>query len=155
MAKQNNVVAVEQGVAAQATVAIPATLRALRVARVQVALYARRIAEKKQAYVARVQANNQRAYMLAAQQLAAQYGLDPAQNTLAVRAVHSKQQHAPSAAPGACARVHALAEQYKGVRADVLAACKLAGINPATAATQFAKWQKAQKAVVVVADTEE
>lgn len=93
---------------------------------------------------ARRVAATQQAYMLAVQQLAAQYNM-PVPNTMSVRPFNKPQQHAPSAVQGACAQVHAIAVANQGVRAATLAACKAAGINPATAATQFAKWQKAQK----------
>ncbi len=136
-------VAPAQVVVAQATVVVPQTLRALRIARLQVALLQQRIAAKQVAHAVRTQAANQQAYLLAAQQLAAQYGINPAHNTLAVRSVHTKQQHAPSAVAGACAKVHAIAAQCNGVRSATLAACKAAGINPATAATQYAKYRKA------------
>lgn len=136
------VVAPVQGVVAQATVVVPATLRAVRVARVQAALHRNRIAAKQVAHVAKVQAANNSAYLLAVQQLAAQYGV-AAPNTLSVRSVHTPQQHAPSTQPGACARVHAIAAQCNGVRSTTLAMCKQAGINPATAATQYAKYRKA------------
>lgn len=96
---------------------------------------------------ARRLAATQQSYMLAVQQLAAQFNM-PVPNTMSVRAYNNPQKHAPSAVQGACAAVHALAEQNQGVRSATLAACKAAGINPATAATQFAKWQKANKAAV-------
>lgn len=97
-------------------------------------------------------AATQHAYMLGVQQLAAQYGM-PVPNTMSVRAYNNPQKHAPSAVQGACSVVHTLAEQNQGVRSATLAACKAAGINPATAATQFAKWQKAQKAAAAKADS--
>lgn len=100
---------------------------------------------------ARRSAQQQASYMLAVQQLAAQYGL-PVPNTMSVRPFNNPQKHAPSAVQGACSRVHAIAEQCGGVRSATLAQCKVEGINPATAATQFAKWQKAQKAAAAVAD---
>ncbi len=137
------VVANVQVVAPVVTVAQPATLRATRIARVQVALHAQRIAAKQQHYVAQTQHAKQQAYLHAVQQLAAHYGIDPAQNTIAVRAVNTVQQHAPSAVAGACKRVHEIAAQCNGVRSATLAACKAAGINPATAATQYAKYRKA------------
>lgn len=95
-------------------------------------------------------AATQHAYMLAVQQLAAQHGM-PVPNTMSVRPFNKPQQHAPSAVQGACALVHELAEQNQGVRAATLAACVARGINPATAATQFAKWQKATKAAAAQA----
>jgi hypothetical protein len=146
MGNNKNVVAATvapaQVVVAQATVAVPTTLRAVRIARVQVALHRNRIARKQTQYVAATTASKQQAYMLAVQQLSAQFGL-PVPNTLSVRAYNNPQKHAPSAVQGACAQVHAIAAQCGGVRATTLAACKAAGINPATAATQYAKYRKA------------
>lgn len=145
MVKHNVVkatVAPTQAVVAQATVVVPATLRAVRIARVQVALHAKRIAKKQAVHAAAASASKQQAYMLAVQQLAAQFGV-PVPNTLSVRAYNNPQKHAPSAVQGACAQVHAIAAQCGGVRATTLAACKAAGINPATAATQYAKYRKA------------
>lgn len=117
--------------------------------------YAQRIARVQQLRASKNEARRvaatQHSYMLAVQQLAAQYGL-PVPNTMSVRAYNNPQKHAPSAVQGACARVHAIAEQNHGVRAATLAACKEAGINPATAATQFAKWQKNQKLAAQQAD---
>lgn len=101
---------------------------------------------------ARALAAQQQAYMLAVQQLAAQYNM-PVPNTLSVRSVAHAQKHAPSAVQGACAAVHKIATEVSAanggstkVRAQVLAACKAQGINPATAATQYAKWVKQQVA---------
>lgn len=91
---------------------------------------------------ARVTARKQQAYMLAVQQLSAQYGM-PVPNTMSVRPVNTQQKHAPSAVQGACARVQSLCVQHNGVRSAVLAACKAEGINPATAATQYGKYRKA------------
>lgn len=122
------------------------TLRATRVAVVQAAAYAALRTQQAAARMQRVAAAQhakQQAYMLAVQQLAAQYGIDPAHNTLAVRTMRTAQQHAPSAQAGACKQVHTIAAQCNGNRAATLAACKLAGINPATAATQYAKYRKA------------
>lgn len=133
----NTPVAQQATVAALVTVAAPTTLRAQRIAKVQVLLHSKRIAAKQQAYHAAQVAHNQQAYMLAVQQLAVQYGV-AAPTTLSVRNAVHKQQHAPSAASGACAQVHAIAAANNYVRAATLAACKQAGINPATAATQYA-----------------
>ena len=98
---------------------------------------------------ARRVAQQQAAYMLAVQQLAAQYNM-PVPNTLSVRAYNNAQKHAPSAVQGACGRVHAIADEQADiagnydVRKQVLQQCKAEGINPATAATQYAKWHKAK-----------
>lgn len=105
------------------------------------------LAERAARNAARSQARDQRTYMLAVQQLAAEYNM-PVPNTMSVRPFNKPQQHAPSAVQGACAVVHALADQYQD-RATTLAACKEKGINPATAATQYAKWKKLQKAAAI------
>lgn len=100
---------------------------------------------------ARRVAKQQAAYMLAVQQLAAQYNM-PVPNTMSVRAYNSPQKHAPSAMQGACGVVHAIADRIAAeagtldVRRAVLQECKATGINPATAATQYAKWHKAKVA---------
>lgn len=129
--------------AAQAKLPKNGALRAIRIAAVHAALRAKRTAHKLHLHVCATNAYKQQAYLAAVQQLAVSYGLDPAQNTVAVRSVHAKQNHAPSAQAGACARVHALCELHNGVRANVLAACKQEGINPATAATQYQRWKRA------------
>jgi hypothetical protein len=121
------------------------SLRATRVALVQTTLRARRTAEKLAAHQHATVHAQQQAYMLAVQQLATAYGM-PVPNTMSVRSVNNVQKHAPSAVQGACKRVHALADQYK-TRGATLAACKAEGINPATAATQYAKWHKSQPVV--------
>ena len=99
---------------------------------------------RKQKHAARITARTNQAYMLAVQQLAAQYNM-PVPNTMSVRPFNNAQKHAPSAVQGACAVVHEIAAACNGVRSAVMAECKARGINPATAATQFAKWQKKQK----------
>ncbi len=82
---------------------------------------------------------NKAAYMQQVQQLQATYGVAATSNaTRSNVAVHAR-----SAVSGACAAVHALAAAHNGNRAATLAACVAAGINPATAATQFAKYKKA------------
>lgn len=82
---------------------------------------------------------NKQAYTLQVQQLQAQYGV--AATSAATRT--NTAVHARSAVQGACAMVHQLAAQY-GTRAATLAACKAAGINPATAATQYARYKQQQ-----------
>ena len=58
----------------------------------------------------------------------------------------AKKITAPTKA-GPVAKVWEIADRMKGAeRKDVLAACAKAGINPATAATQFYRWKKAKKA---------
>ena len=106
------------------------------------------LAERAQRNTQRAAQRDQRGYMLAVQQLAAQYNM-PVPNTMSVRPFNKPQQHAPSAVQGACAVVHALADQYKE-RSATLAACKERGINPATAATQYAKWKKLQTLAAAV-----
>jgi hypothetical protein len=126
------------------------TTRTARVAAVATAYRARARNAKLAAHTAATVAANQSAYMLAAQQLAAQYGV-AAPTTLSVRSVRSVQQHAPSAVQGACAAVRALAATHNYVRSATLAACKQAGINPATAATQYAIAVKLHKAAATAA----
>jgi hypothetical protein len=108
---------------------------------------------RKAKHQARITARTQSAYMQEVQALAAKYNL-PVPNTMSVRAYNNPQKHAPSAVQGACAAVHALAEQCNGDRKATLAACKAAGINPATAATQYAKWKKAQSNIVAAVQEE-
>lgn len=127
-------------------------VRTARIAAVQQANNALVQQVRSAARVTRVQQiahNKQQAYMLAVQQLAVQYGV-PVPNTLSVRAYNNPQKHAPSAVRGACAQVHAIAAQHNGVRSATLAACAAAGINPATAATQYAKYAKAARTAAVV-----
>jgi hypothetical protein len=81
---------------------------------------------------------NKAAYQQQVQQLQASYGV--AATSSATRS--NTAQHARSAVTGACALVHQLAQQHV-TRAATLAACVAAGINPATAATQYAKYRKA------------
>lgn len=118
------------------------SLRATRIAAVQQELYVRHIAAKQAKFTQVNNAAIQKAYMLEVQQIAAKYNL-PVPNTMSVRSAPGTQKHAPSAMQGACARVHAIAAQCNGVRSATLAACIAAGINPATAATQYAKYKKA------------
>jgi transposase-like protein len=115
----------------------------LRTARIQ-AVQAATIAIAQQVRTAARNARKAAAYMLAVQQLAARYGV-AAPNTMSVRAYNNPQKYAPSAQRGACAQVHAIAAANNGVRSATLAACAAAGINPATAATQFAKYSKQAK----------
>lgn len=125
-------------------------LRATRVAVVQAAAFAVLRKQQEEARIVRratAQHAKHQAYMIAVQQLAAEYGIDAAHTTLAVRPLRSAQQHAPSVQAGACKRVHALADLHID-RAATLAACKLEGINPATAATQYAVWNKGRKATM-------
>jgi len=84
-------------------------LRAKRIAAVQQALYAKRLAGKQQAFALATTKSNNARYLVAAQNLAAEYGL-PAP-TLAVRNTNitgGQQRFAPSAKSGACKQVHAL-----------------------------------------------
>lgn len=58
----------------------------------------------------------------------------------ATTAPKAKQADAPKKT-GACARVHAIADSMKdAARKDVIAACIKAGLNKATASTQYQKW---------------
>lgn len=117
-------------------------LRAARIARLTTALLAQRTASKAVVYATAQQASNQAQYMHAVQQLAAQYGV-PVPTTLSARSIATAQKHAPSAIQNPCAMVHTIAAQCNGVRSATLAACKAAGINPSTAATQYAAYRKA------------
>lgn len=82
---------------------------------------------------------NKAAFTLQVQQLQAQYGVASTQAATRTNVA----QHPRSAVAGACKQVHAIAAQYGYNRAATLAACKAAGINPATAATQFAVAKRA------------
>jgi hypothetical protein len=99
-------------------------LRIARVARVATAAHLRNKAK----FVAQVQ------------QLQAQYGVSSTQAATRTNVA----QHPRSAVAGACKQVHAIAQQNGFNRAATLAACKAAGINPATAATQYAVAKRAQ-----------
>lgn len=129
-------------VAPQATVTAPATLRAQRVARVQVALHAKHLAAKQAKYQAVTYATKLQAYNAAVAQLAAQMGVTaPAAQpvrTLLGNATNITPKHAPSATTGACATVRTLAAANGYNRKATLAAAAAQGINPATAATQYA-----------------
>lgn len=136
------------------TVANADSLRARRLAAIQVTLQQRRIAAKQAKFVAVSQAHadeqarlaKQQAYQLAVEQLAAQYGI-PLHQHVAPRAnsatvVPSRNQvliDGQYFTP--CKAVHELAAIH-GNRKDTLAACKLHGINPATAATQWGVYKK-------------
>jgi hypothetical protein len=84
-------------------------------------------------------AAQQQQYKLALQQLQAQYNIAPKHQVSSVQT-----QRAPHGT-GVCAQVHAIAAQCGGNRKATLAACAVAGINAATAATQFAKYKNLQK----------
>ena len=141
-----NQFAVAQG-CAQATAAQTAALaakqqlRTLRIAKQQALLLSKHVANKQARYVLAVQKSNNSAYQLAVAQLQQQYGVAP---TVQLARTNGTPLYAPSTpqANGVCKQVHALCVMHKGVRANVLAACKQAGINPATAATQFAVYKK-------------
>jgi hypothetical protein len=121
----------------QATNAKTTTLRTARIAAVQQALYAKRVAAKQVKFANATALHNKKAYVLAVQQLAAQYGVTH-------NAPVNRVQRVPTGT-GICAQVHALCVANQGVRKLVLAAAHAAGINPATAATQYAVWCKANK----------
>lgn len=122
----------------------PSQLRASRVAALTAANVAIaqnvRIAQRNDRK-ASILHSKQQNYMLKVQQLAAEYGL-AVPNTMSVRPLATAQRHAPSVQAGACAQVHAIAAAHNGDRKATLAACKVAGINPATAATQFSKFKQ-------------
>lgn len=129
------------------TVAAPATLRAQRVARVQVALHAKHIAAKQAKYQTITYATKLAAYNAAAAQLAASMGLPvpaPAVTRTSVNSTNAPK-HAASGVTGACAVVRALAAANGYNRKATLAAAAAQGINPATAATQYAIAKKLQQ----------
>lgn len=128
-------------------------LRTARITRVQQALFVRHIAAKHAKHVQATNVANQQAYTLAVQQLAAQYGVTVpanAQRTLLGSATNIAPKHAPSANQGSCALVHQLAAANGYNRKATLAAAAAAGVNPATAATQY---NVARKAHLLVAAT--
>lgn len=98
-------------------------------------------------HAARVQSRNMALYAAQVAALAAQYGIDPklASRTLNGTATNIAPKHAPSAVTNACAAVRGLTVQLGFNRQAVLQAAAAAGINPATASTQYAKALKAHK----------
>lgn len=65
----------------------------------------------------------------------------PTKKTPAKTAPKGEAKQAAPRKPGACARVHEIAGSMKdAARKDVIAACIKAGINKATASTQYQKW---------------
>jgi hypothetical protein len=104
---------------------------------------------------ARKQVANQQAFMLQMQQLAAQYGVNPAQLLQVGNARANSATHKPSApvvhtATGAhnpCKAVHELCATMPGAtRAQMVQACTDAGINPNTAKTQVGVYRAKAKA---------
>jgi hypothetical protein len=158
MSKHNNA-KVQQAAAVateQVTVAGATSLRARRMAAVQATLYQRRIADKqarfqaiRAAYVAEQErlAKHQQ-FQLRVAELAQEYGFNPAMLSAAPRANSATDKPSSSAinVDGVmltpCKAVQVLAAKHQN-RKDTLAACKLAGINPSTAATQWGVWKKA------------
>lgn len=138
-------VAVEQPVALvtpvvtagqQVTVPQPSSLRAARIARVQVALHARYRAAKLDKHNNANTHAKQQAYMLAVQQLAASMGV-PVPNTLSVRNIATPQQHAPSNVQGACATVRAFVHANPTLTRKQVQQHFSGTINPATVSTQY------------------
>lgn len=127
------------------TVVQPATLRATRMLQVTNALYRNRIAAKHAMHASNAVAANLAAYNAAVAALQAQHGIttppaptvQPGLRTLNGYATNIAAKNPPSVAVGSCAQVHQIAAQYGFNRAATLQACMVAGINPATAATQF------------------
>lgn len=129
-------------------------LRAKRVAALQVALLQKRVANKQAKYQAAMHAYqqqqqalaNQQAYLAEIAQIQAKYGVS-ATITAAPRANSATPQPSASAilVNGTylkpVAAVHALAAIHKNRKAT-LVACAQAGINPATAATQWGVYKK-------------
>lgn len=116
----------------------PTTLRAQRVARVQVALHAHRIAAKQAKYASVTYATKLAAYNAAAAQLAASMGLPMPTPAKATSGPAKAPQQGVASPSGACATVRALAVANGFNRKATLAAAAAQGINPATAATQYA-----------------
>lgn len=120
------------------TVVQPTSLRAARVAAVQVALLQRYRAAKVAKHTAAVATWQQSNYLAAVQALAIAHG-QPVPTTLSARALVTPQQHAPSAISGPCATVRAF------VHANPLLTRKQVQqhftgtnyINPATVSTQY------------------
>ena len=127
--------------ATNTSVATTSTLRANRVAAVQSALLLRRSAAKATKYLAAVAAYNAVAEA-AAKQAAYQAELKALQEKFGFAMQPATKVSAPRGT-GACAQVHAIAAANKFDRKATLAACAAAGINPATAATQYAVAKKA------------
>lgn len=141
--------------AAVATQPAAPNLRALRIAAVQAALVAKRVAAKQAKYLAAQAAFTAQqdllakhaAYQLQVAQLQAQYGIAPTQHA-APRANSATVKPSGTAilvngvhyTP--CKAVHAIAALHAGNRKATLAACTAAGINPATAATQYGIYKK-------------
>jgi hypothetical protein len=153
MAKQQNQQA--NNVSNEQVVTAAQTLRARRVAAVQQALYAQRIAAKQAKYTAAVAAYNdaqqklaqQAAFNAAVAELHAKFGI--AVQPVAPRA--NSATTAPSASAinvngvllKPVAAVHAIcAANPNATRKQVIAACIQAGINPATAATQYGVYKQ-------------
>lgn len=121
-------------------------VRAARVDAVQATLYARHVAAKQAAHAQRTAAANKQAYLAQVAALAAQYNI--AVPTAALRTVNGSAtniatKHAPSAKTGATHRVRELAAECNYDRQATLAAAAAEGINPNTAATQYAAAKKA------------
>ena len=85
------------------TVTAPATLRAQRVARVQVALHAARKAQRAQASANATQAAKAALVLQQVQAVYAAHGM--VAPTQSVRVLATPQQHAPSNKPGTCAAI--------------------------------------------------
>lgn len=86
-------------------------------------------------------AANKAAYCAAVQQVQAQYGISAS----APRSNTNRAVHGASAVQGACAIVRGLvAANPQATRKQVLALAAAQGINPATAATQYAVAKRAQ-----------
>lgn len=145
----------QQVVAQQHTVANAQSLRARRVALVQTQRAVKYRAAKLQAHnvaqaawVAQQQQLQQtQAFNLAVQQLAAQYGVAINPTSVAPRANSATVQPSSNVVLvngvylRPVAAVHAIAAQYNN-RKQTIAACLAAGINPATAATQWGVYKK-------------
>lgn len=150
---------------AKATNTTPASstkLRSTRIAKVTALLLAQHLAAKQQRYIVAVAQQQQQAQKYAAQQAIAlavaqyqtQYGTTPAVTLQGARANSATAR--PSAAlvtvqglaHKPCQAVHAIAAMHYPNRKAAMLACSDAGINPATASTQYAAYSKAQKALL-------
>lgn len=140
-------------VTAPITPATPAynaqAVRAARVDAVQAALYTRRAAAKLAMHIQATKVANQKAYLAAVAALATQFGVDHTERLVNGNATNIVTKAAPSANSGAVHRVRAIAAQFNFDRKAALAQCAVEGINPHTAATQYAYAKKMHLQVAV------
>lgn len=120
------------------TVAQPSSLRATRIAKVQVLLHKRYRAAKVLKYTNATATHAQQAILAQVQALYASAGL-PIPNTLSVRAVATTQHNPASAVQGACKQVRAFVHAHPTLtRKQVMQHFTGTNyINPATVSTQY------------------